>query len=63
VCGGNLSDELSMVRIALGIEANILFIPQGKKIVAESPTHRGTPLKIMILYSKKMCKLVNLIIA
>jgi hypothetical protein len=29
---------------ALGIEAEILFVPQGKKIAAESPTHRGTPI-------------------
>ena len=31
---------------AWGIAAEILFVPQGKKIAAQSPTRRGTPKQI-----------------
>jgi len=34
------------VNFALGIEAEILFVPKGKKIAAESPTRRGTPIPL-----------------
>ena len=34
------------VNFALGIEAEILFVPKGKKIAAESPTCRGTPIPL-----------------
>jgi predicted peroxiredoxin len=34
-----------MLMLALGIEAEIFFVLKGKKIVANSPTQRGTPKK------------------